>query len=254
MAASLPEALFLVAAGAAAALVGSAGGITSLISYPALLAIGIAPLPANITNAVALVTSGLGSAASSRPELRGQRHKLWKLAFPAAAGGTAGAYLLLLTPAGVFAGIVPFLIAAASILLLVQPRISTWRDTQSSLHNGALAAAGIFGVSVYGGYFGAGAGVLTLGLMLILVEQNLARANAFKNIVLGIADVITAVVFVLAGTVVWTAALPLAIGAFVGGALGPAVTRRAPAHLVRIAAALSGLGLAAWLLLTQTFN
>ncbi len=236
--------VFLVAAGTLAALVGSAGGITSLISYPALLAVGIAPLPANVANAVALVTSGIGSAAGSRPELRGQGRRLARLAVPTVAGGLVGAVLLLVTPGEVFADIVPLLIAGASVLLLLQPRISIRPHPM-------LATAGMFGVAVYGGYFGAGSGVLTLGLLMVTVEQDLARANAFKNVVLGIADILVAVAFVVAGTVVWSVTIPLAIGALIGGAIGPAVTRRVPAGVVRVGAAVSGLGLAVWLLVHQ---
>jgi len=245
---SIAEALFLVAAGALAALVGSAGGITSLISYPALLAVGIAPLQANVSNAVALVASGLGSTFGARPELAGQHARLRRIAVPAVAGGTFGAVLLLITPAEVFAWIVPFLIALASVLLLAQPTISRWREARDRTASPVLVHAGLFAVSVYGGYFGAGAGVLTLALLLLLVDQNLVRANAFKNYVLMLADVITAVVFVVAGPVLWSAVLPLAVGALAGGALGPSVARRVPAGLLRIAVAVLGLGLAGWLL------
>jgi len=233
-------------------LIGSAGGITSLISFPALLAVGMTPLAANVTNAVALVASGLGSTMGSRPELSGQRGRLIQLAIPAAAGGTAGAVLLLVTPPGVFAGVVPFLIAFASVLLLIQPAVSTWHQARYRDNNSASAMAGLFVVSVYGGYFGAGAGVLTLALLLVLVEQHLTRANALKNVILMIADVITAVVFIVAGPVAWTSAVPLAIGALAGGRLGPVVARRLPTTPLRVVIALTGLGLATWLWLSHS--
>lgn len=242
------EALFLVAAGALAALVGSAGGITSLISYPALLAVGIPPLQANVSNAVALVASGLGSTFGARPELAGQHGRLRRMALPAVAGGAVGAVLLLVTPADVFGWIVPFLIALAAVLLLAQPRISRWREARQRTGGPPLVHAGLFAVSVYGGYFGAGGGVLTLALLLLFVDQNVVRANAFKNYVLMLADVVTAVVFVVAGPVLWSAVLPLAVGALAGGALGPSVARRLPSELLRIAVAVLGLGLAGWLL------
>jgi uncharacterized membrane protein YfcA len=245
---SVAEALFLVAAGALAALVGSAGGITSLISYPALLAVGIPPLQANVSNAVALVASGLGSTFGARPELAGQHGRLRRMALPAVAGGAVGAVLLLVTPDAVFGWIVPFLIALAAVLLLVQPRISRWREARQRTGRSLAVHAGLFAVSVYGGYFGAGGGVLTLALLLLFVDQNVVRANAFKNYVLMLADVITAVVFVLAGPVMWSAVLPLALGALAGGALGPSVARRVPSELLRIVVAVLGLGLAGWLL------
>jgi uncharacterized membrane protein YfcA len=241
------DAAFLVAAGTLAGAVGSAGGITSLISYPALLAVGIAPLPANVTNSIALVASGLGSTLGSRPELLDQWARLRRWAPLCVIGGTVGAVLLLATPAGIFDWIVPFLVAVASLLLLVQPRVAAWHQSRPRRGTGPVVLLAVTGVSVYSGYFGAGAGVLILAVLLILVDQDLARANAMKNTLLMIADVVPAIVFALAGPVVWTAVLPLAVGAFAGGLVGPVLTRRAPKRLLRIAIAMLGLGLAAWL-------
>jgi hypothetical protein len=170
------------------------------------------------------------------------------MALPAVAGGTVGALLLLVTSSAVFAWIVPFLIALASVLLLAQPTVSRWRDARDPAGRPVLVYAGLFAISVYGGYFGAGGGVMTLALLLLLVDQNVVRANAFKNYVLMLADAVTAVVFVVAGPVLWSAVLPLAVGALAGGALGPSVARRLPAGLLRIAVAILGFGLAGWLL------
>ena len=239
---------FLVGAGGFAGVAGTAGGIASLVSYPALLAVGIGPLPANVTNAVALVGAGVGATLGSRPELRGQWPRLRRWALLTAGGGTAGAVLLLVTPPGVFDWIVPFLVASASLLLLAQPRVTTWHQARPRRGTELIVLAGIATVSVYSGYFGAGAGVLILAVLLVLVDQDLARANALKNTLLMIADVVPAVVFAAAGPVVWAAAVPLAVGAFAGGTLGPAVTRRAPRTLLRIVIALCGLALAGWLL------
>ncbi len=223
---------------------GSAGGITSLISYPALLAVGIAPLPANVTNAVALVASFPGSALGSRPELTGQSGLLRRMAPITAAGGVAGMALLLLTPAGDFQRVVPFLLIIAALLLLAQPRITTWHQTRVGAELRFLLPAGLFTVALYDGYFGAGAGVMTLALLLVLVDQQVARANALKNMVLGVADVCAGIGFVLFGPVHWLAAAPLAAGALVGSALGPSVTRRVPGGVLRVLVALAGIGLA----------
>jgi hypothetical protein len=244
--------VFLVGAGAFAGAVGTAGGITSLISFPALLAIGIGPLPANVTNAVAGVASGVGSTLGSRRELSDQRGRLRSWALLCAGGGTVGAVLLLVTPRGVFDWIVPFLVALASLLLLAQPRITTWHQARARTGTEPIVLAGLLGVSVYSGYFGAGAGILILAVLLVLVDQDLARSNALKNTLLMIADVIPAIIFALAGPVVWSAAIPLAVGAFAGGTVGPAVTRRAPTGLLRILIALCGLGLAGWLISRAT--
>lgn len=160
----------------------------------------------------------------------------------------AGAVLLLVTPRGVFDWIVPFLIALASMLLLAQPRITSWHQARPRRGTEPVVLAAVFAVSLYSGYFGAGAGILILTVLLVLVDQDLPRSNALKNTLLMMADLLPAAVFALAGPVVWTAAIPLAIGALAGGTIGPAVTRRAPPGLLRIGIALCGLALAGWLL------
>ena len=110
----------LVVAGVAAGLVGSIAGLASLFSYPALLATGLPPVQANVTNTVALVLSGVGSVSASRPELTGQRSRVLRLGVAGALGGAVGVGLLLVTPADAFEQLVPFLIAAASVAILVQ--------------------------------------------------------------------------------------------------------------------------------------
>jgi uncharacterized membrane protein YfcA len=241
---------FLIAAGFLAGVVGTAGGITSLISYPALLAVGLDPFAANLTNAVALIGTGLASSLVSRPELLGHRTRLRAWALLAAAGGISGATLLLVTPPGAFVWIVPFLVAFASVLLLAQPRISGRRAVREEPRGGVSAGVAIVGVSVYSGYFGAGAGVLIIAILLLLVDADLARANALKNALLACADIIPGVMFAVAGPVSWSAAIPLAIGASLGGLLGPGVTRRVPHRILRIVVASMGFGLSAWLIAT----
>lgn len=237
-----------MAAGAVAGGVGSAGGIASLISYPALLAVGIAPLPANVTNAVAGVTIGIGSMLSSKEELSDQWRRVRAWAPLCVAGGTAGAVLLLVTPGSVFDWIVPFLIAAATLALLCQPRLTSWHASRPRRRADTIALAGVAGVAIYSGYFGAGSGILILAVVLVLVEHNLARANALKNTLLTVADAVPAVLFAVAGPVVWAATIPLAVGLFAGGTVGPVITRRAPVMLLRRAIGVCGFALAAWLL------
>jgi uncharacterized membrane protein YfcA len=240
------DAALLVGAGGLAGMVGSAGGITSLISYPALLAVGIRPLPANVTNAVALVGSFSGSALGSRPELTGQWRWLRRWAVLIAVGSGAGVALLLLTPDKVFARIVPYLLVLAAIALLLQPRISSWRERRPG-SNRVLLPAGLLAVSVYSGYFGAGSGVMVLALLLVAVDAHLPTANALKNMLLGFADVVAAIAFAIFGPVHWWEALSLGVGLLAGSAIGPAVTRRLPATLLRVLVAMAGIGLAVWL-------
>src|SRR3954467_9857995 len=164
------EFLLLVLAGVGGGMTGSIAGLASLISYPALLATGIPPVTANVTNTVALVLNGVGSVSASRPELRGQGRRLLRLAAGAVLGGAAGCALLLLTPSSAFERIVPWLIAGASVAILVQraPReLATEGAIQHAKHphrDPWWIVAGTFAIAVYGGYFGAAAGVLMLAM------------------------------------------------------------------------------------------
>ena len=239
---------FLVLAGIGAGLTGSIAGLASLISYPALLASGLPPVTANITNTVSLVLNSVGSVSASRPELKGQGRRLLPLAVAAVLGGTTGAVLLLLTPPGAFERIVPFLIAAASAAILVQ------RPPRELAAEGAREhpvprdpwwlALGTFAVGIYGGYFGAAAGVLLLAMYLLGTGEGLPRGNAMKNLILGVANAIAALGYVLFASVAWSAAVPLALGCLVGGRLGPRVVRRAPQLGLRRVIAVAGLALA----------
>jgi len=238
------DASFLVCAGLLAGVIGTAGGITSLISYPALLSVGLGPLAASVTNIVALVTCWPGSALSSRPELVGRRTWLRHWALVAAAGGALGSGLLLSTPAGLFSRVVPYLLVFAATCLLIQPRLSEWQASHHAPANRLLLPFGLFAVSVYNGYFGAGAGIMTLALLLLSVEESVARANALKNMLVGAATVVSAATFVVFGHVDWAAAAPLAAGLFIGSVLGPLVARRVPGNALRWLVALTGFGLA----------
>jgi uncharacterized membrane protein YfcA len=242
------EFLLLVLAGLGAGLVGSVAGLASLISYPALLATGIPPLSANVTNTVALVFNSVGSVSASRPELVGQRRRLVRLCAAGLAGGAVGAVLLLLTPSSAFEKLVPVLIAAASAAILVQrsPRELAAEGARTGHphrdHWGVVL--GTFGISIYGGYFGAAAGVLMLATFLLVMDVGLPQGNALKNSVLGVANSVAALGYVFFADVDWTAVLPLAIGCLAGGRLGPRVARVVPQLLLRRVIAVAGLGLA----------
>jgi uncharacterized membrane protein YfcA len=238
--------LFLVGAGAVAGLVGTAGGITSLVSYPALLLAGVAPLQASIANLVALVACWPGSALASRPELRGRGPWLRRWGIVAAAGGIAGSLLLLNTPPGVFSRVVPFLVAAGSLALLLQP----WLAARPGWQNGGgrgralLLPVGLLTLSLYNGYFGAGSGVLLLALLLLTTDPHLATANALKNMVVGAATITSAVLFAALTHIDWAAVAALAAGLFAGSLAGPWVARRLPPAVLRWLVALTGLALA----------
>jgi uncharacterized membrane protein YfcA len=167
-----------------------------------------------------------------------------------ALGGGAGAVLLLVTPPGAFARVVPFLIAAGSLTLIAEPWIRGLRPARAAGSGRArsVAMAVALGLlAVYGGYFGAGSGVMTLALLLVLVERDLPTANALKNMTNGAITLPAGVLLACFGPVHWAAAIPLALGALAGSRIGPAVTRALPRIVTRWAVALLGLGLAAWL-------
>ena len=235
--------VLLLAAGLAAGIAGSVAGLASLVSYPALLAVGLPALTANVTNTVALVTYSLSAASFSRAELAGQAGRLRRLALITAIGGAAGAALLLSTPAEVFEQLVPLLIGGASLVLLLQPGITRLTGGVVDERSPAVAA-GVFAVGVYGGYFGAAAGVVLLALLTVSVSEPLARLVAVRNVSMGLANAVGAIGFALFGPVRWAAAAPLAAGFLLGGVLGPGLVRRLPGARLRVAIALLGLGLA----------
>lgn len=237
--------LLLVGGGVLAGLLAAIGGLASLVSYPALLLVGLSPTAANVTNTVALVATTAGAAAGSRPELVGQARHLWRLCAVSVVGGACGAALLLTTPAGVFEAVVPWLIAGASVALLLGPWLRRFFGEHRTERPGIATRVGVFLVAVYAGYFGAAAGVIMLALLSAASQQSLARVNAAKTLVTGAANAVAAAVFAVIGPVHWFAALALASGSLVGGWLGPWAVRRLPAGPLRLAIALAGLGLAA---------
>jgi uncharacterized membrane protein YfcA len=238
----------LVLAGIGAGLIGSMAGLASLISYPALLATGLPPVTANVTNTVALVLNGVGAVSASRPELTGQGRRVLRLSVAGVLGGMVGAALLLLTPSSAFEKVVPFLIAGASVAILVQ-RPPRELAAEGAAHHPEHRDPRwhplcTITIAIYGGYFGAAAGVMMLAMFLLSTGEGLPRGNALRNVVLGVANTVAAVGFIVFAPIAWSAAVPLAIGLFTGGRLGPRIVRRAPQTLIRRVIALAGIGLA----------
>lgn len=242
---SLSTFVLLALAGVGAGLSGSIAGLASLFSYPALLAVGLPAVTANVTNTLALTFSSVGSIAGSRPELVGQGHIVRRFVLLTAAGGAAGAVLLLVTPPGTFEVIVPVLVGGASMVLLLQPRIRAAVGRAGHGRGpGPAVVVGMFAVAVYGGYFGAAGGVLLLALLLVALPIGLLQGNAIKNVLLGVANAVAALGFAVFGPVDWWAVLPLALGALAGARLGPVIARRLPTAALRVGIAVAGLGLA----------
>ncbi|MFI6480394.1 sulfite exporter TauE/SafE family protein [Nonomuraea sp. NPDC050663] len=210
--------------------------LASVLSYPALLAFGLPPVTANVTNTVSLVFTGLGGAIGSRPELVGQGERVRRLGWITALGGAAGAALLLLTPARAFELVAPWLIAAASLLII--------RPPAAKHEHGPLMKVALFGVAIYVGYFGAAGGVLMFAVLSAMFDQLPMRNNALKNVLSALSNVVAATGFALFGPVDWPSVPPLALGFLAGGWIGPAIARRLPGRTLRYLIAVCGLGVA----------
>jgi uncharacterized protein len=243
------EVLALAGIGVAAGIVSTVASIASVVSYPALLAFGLPPLTANMTNTFALMFTGAGAAVGSRPELAGQAGRIRRLGPVAALGGGAGAALLLLTPASTFERAAPALIAAASVALLVPPVRARAPGGAGRARRWLLRAA-FFAATVYIGYFGAAGGILLLAVLTAMLAEPVPRGNALKNVTSGFANTVAAVTFAVTGQVDWAVVPPLAAGFLVGGWAGPALVRRLPGRVMRIGVGCCGLAVAARLAFT----
>ncbi|GAA1241475.1 sulfite exporter TauE/SafE family protein [Janibacter melonis] len=249
--------LWLVLAGVGAGLVGSMTGLASLISYPALLAAGLPPLVANVTNTVSLFGITVGSVAGSQRELAGQGARLVRLIPVTAVGGAIGAALLLSAPAGVFELVVPWMVLLGAVLLLLRDRIRVWSARHSDPHSlqpdpharrrrGAWFVA-LLAMGIYGGYFGAGAGVIALALLSLERVEPLAVTNAVKNVATGAANAAGSIGYVLLAPVDYRAAVAVMVGSVIGAFVGPAVVRVVPETPMRWAVGVCGMGLALYL-------
>src|SRR5690242_18555485 len=237
---------FLAAAGVLGGLTGSIAGLASVATYPALLVFGLPPVTANVTNTVALVFNGIGSIAGSRPELAGQGGWIKRILPAAGAGGAIGATLLLTTPAEGFERIVPLLLGFASVAILL-PR-SSRQEARVAHHQRhtirvLLESSAIFVICIYGGYFGAAAGVLLLAMLLRAGGATLAHANAGKNVILGVANSVAALIFIVFAPVHWPAVIAVGIGCLLGSRLGPVIVRHAPTGPLRLVIGVAGISL-----------
>jgi len=252
---SLLDALAICAAGVWAGVVNTVVGSGTLITFPVLLAVGYAPLTANVSNSLGLVPGSVSGAIGYRRELAGQGSRIARFAPVSALGAVAGAALLLLLPASAFEAIVPVFIAAALALVVAQPRIDRWlvrrrAGAEGPPHGGRAALAGNALTAVYGGYFGAAQGIMLLALLGVALDDDLQRVNALKNVLAGLVNFVAAVVFVLVGRhLAWGAVALLAAGSTAGGQLGARLGRRLPAPALRAAIVVVGLAAIAKLVL-----
>jgi uncharacterized membrane protein YfcA len=247
---SLRDALLVIAGGLVAGAANTIAGGGSLLSFPLLVALGLPPLAANVTNTVGIVPAALGGAIGFRRDLAAQKDRLLGLLPFAVVGAIAGGVLLLTTPAHAFNRVVPVLIVVACVMLLLQRRIA---ETLVGRHGGRswLLRVGMLGTAVYGGYFGAAVSVLVLALLAVTVEDTLPRLNALKVPLAGVMNLVAGIVFAFFAPVHWLFVLVLAPSTLVGGRLGASAARHIPAQALRIVVVVLGLGAAAWLQLSQ---
>lgn len=237
---SLLDSVVIVAAGIAAGIINVVAGAGTLITFPTLLALGIPPVTANVSNTVGLVPASISGAYGYRRELRGQWHGVLWMASLSGLGGLAGGAALLLLPAENFSIIVPFLLIIAAALAAIQPRVAAFVRRRSPAEAAGATRPltfglilGVLATGVYGGYFGAAQGVVLLALLGILWSTEMNRANGAKNVLAGVANVISAVLFIAMGTVDWPVAILVGIGSAIGGWIGSRVGRRLPARVLR---------------------
>ncbi|GDY31238.1 sulfite exporter TauE/SafE family protein [Gandjariella thermophila] len=230
------EAAGVVLAGVFAGTINTVVGSGTLVTFPALLAVGYPPVTANVSNSLGLVPGSLAGAIGYRRELAGQRRRLWQLGSASLLGAILGAVLLLTLPPEAFQAIVPVLIGIALVLVIIQPWLArrlAHRRLQPHAHASVGLWLGVFCTGVYGGYFGAAQGVLLLGLMGVLVNESLQRINAVKNVLAMLVNLVAGIVFIFIAHVAWLAVLLVAVGSLIGGWLGARIGRRLPPVVFR---------------------
>lgn len=220
---------FLAIAAVAAGLINALAGGGSLITFPTLMAVGIPPVMANVTNTVALCPGYLGATLAQKKDLHGQQKRIQLLLPSAVIGGIIGGILLLNSSDQVFERLIPFLILLAAALLAFQDTLRSWLQRRQGDKKGNIpeiwAVLPIALASIYGGYFGAGLGVIELAILGLFLKDNLTRLNALKQLLSLVVNVAASWFFLFSNQVYWSAAIVVAIGSLIGGLLGGKLAR-----------------------------
>lgn len=241
------EALAICLAGIAAGGINAIVGSGTLITFPTLVAFGVPPVVANVSNNIGLVPGSMAGTWGYRRELAGQRGRVVRLLTASFLGGVAGAVLLLVLPESAFATIVPVLILLGVVLVLLQPRLSAYVARRRAAESDRPHADPwwvwpmVLATGVYGGYFGAAQGVLLIACLGIGISETLQRLNAVKNILAAMVNAVAGIVFVLVAEVDWLIVALIAGGAIVGGLLGASFGRRLHPAVLRGVIAVVGL-------------
>lgn len=255
---TLFEALLILVAAVGAGAMNAVVGAGTLITFPTLLALGVPPVVANVSNTVGLVPGAVAAAYGFRETLVGRAQIVRKLVAASAIGGVAGGTLLLVLPEGAFEVVIPPLLLLSAVLAAVQPRVAA----AVARRRMAAAAAGeqprssgivhpwlVVGIAftgVYGGYFGAAQGVVLLALLGVFIEGGMSQLNGIKNILAGVANLVSAALFIAIADVDWLIAVIVAVGATIGGGLGGRYGRRLPSRLLRAIVVLVAVAAAVW--------
>lgn len=244
------DAVLLAAAGVTTGAINAVAGGGSLVSFPALIATGLSPLSANVSNLIATLPGYLSAAATSREELAGQRARVRLLAAASAIGAAIGTTLLLVGPADTFKKLAPWLVLVACALLAAQPFVARYVARSPAHHTAPTRLVVSVGIaSIYGGYFGAGLGIILLAALGLTLEEPLQKLNAIKQVLSLTVAVVSAVAVALFGPVSWLSALVVGAGTLVGGRLGVGVARKLPDQVLCSAVIALGVTVAVVLLL-----
>lgn len=260
----LSKGLLIGLAGAAAGFINAIVGSGTLLSFPTLIGVGYESVPANMANSIGLTPGSLSAAHGYRRELAGQKERLLRFAPASASGALIGALLVLVLPPSYFKRIVPFLVLVGVVLVLLQPRTQrrlrariaaseaagTAPPAGSREHISRRVQFGVFLTGVYGGYFGAGQGVILTGMLGSALVDDLQRINATKNVLAAIANGVASVVFILRGGVPWWPAAIIAGASIIGAQFGALIGRRIPPNVLRAVIVIVGLFVAIRLFLS----
>ncbi len=244
------HALAIFAAAVVAGAMNAVVGAGTLVTFPTLLALGYPSVTANVSNTIGLIPASVAGAVGYRRELAGRWRLVAWLALLAGIGGIIGGVLLLALPAGAFTWAVPVLLFASAGLTAAQPRVSAAlaRRGERPARGGVALAVGVTLTGVYGGYFGAAQGVILLALLGTLLATSLQEANGVKNVLAGVANLVSAVLFAAAADVNWSVAGLIAVGSAVGGVIGARYGRRLPSRALRVLIVVIALVAGTWTL------
>lgn len=248
--------LTAVFAACVAGAINSVAGGGTLLTFPALLWVGVPALTANATNTVALWPGSVGSVWGYRRELLAADRSVFALIVPSVLGGLVGAVLLHVTPERVFERLVPWLILFATCIFLfqepIQRRFDLRQAHEARSHWLSWTMAFQFVVGVYGGYFGAGIGILMLAALSLIGHTDIHQMNGVKNVLALAVNGVASIYFVAAGLVIWPYALLMAVGSILGGIAGAGMARRVGRTVVRRIVLVSGFAMALYSFVTQT--